>query len=258
MRVRPPIIVANWKMHKTISEALQFVNELAPLIDGAKAETYLAVPFTCLAAVAEEICELENITAGAQNMSNHEDGPWTGEISGRMVKEAGAEFVILGHSERRQHFGETNSIVNHKLKLAHVADLKAIVCFGETLQQRDDGSAHAVIEKQLRESLAGVSKDDAGALIIAYEPVWAIGTGKNATPEQAQAVHHFSRGVLAEIWDQETAMAMSILYGGSVKPENTSNLLEQKDIDGLLVGGASLNAHSFSQIVNANVNHQVA
>lgn len=258
MAMRPTIIAGNWKMHKTISEALTFINELMPLVDSASAEIYLAVPFTCLAAAAEEACEAENIEVGAQNMSDHEDGPWTGEVSGRMIKEAGADFVILGHSERRQHFNEGNGIVNQKLKLAYLSSLQPIVCVGETQKEHESGHAHEVVEKQMRESLAGISREDAASLILAYEPIWAIGTGKNATPEVAQAMHSFCREVLKKVWDAETAQKIPILYGGSAKPDNAVQLLGQADIDGLLVGGASLNAHVFSQIVNANVNNQVA
>lgn len=254
---RPTIIAGNWKMHKTISEALQFVNEFIPLVKNRESQVFLASPFTCLSAVAEEVCEEHFLKVGAQTLSVHEEGAWTGEISGRMLKEAGAEFVIIGHSERRQHHAETNSIVNQKLRLALLASLQPIVCVGETLAEREKDLTFSVIENQLRECLAGVSLEDASNLIIAYEPIWAIGTGKNSSPGQAQIVHRFCREILEKIWSSELAQKTPIIYGGSVNVENSTSLIAQPDVDGLLVGGASLNAHIFSQIVNANVNHQV-
>ena len=213
MVLRPTIIAGNWKMHKTLGEAVKFIDEFVPLIDGVQSEIYLAVPFTCLAVVAEKVCDVENIEVGAQNMNDHEDGPWTGEISGRLLKEAGADFVVLEHSERRQHYAETNAVVNQKVKLAFGIDLQPLVCVGETLQQRESGREHEIIEAQLVESLAGISKNDAQHLIIAYEPVWAIGTGKNATP---QLLSQFIalQAVLGEIWDKATADKIPILYGG--------------------------------------------
>lgn len=255
--MRPSIIVGNWKMHKTITESLQYVNEFMPLIRDSQAAIYLAVPFTCLAVVSEEVCEAENIQIGAQNMSHHEEGAWTGEVSGKMLKEAGAKFVLLGHSERRQYYAESNALINQKLKLAYVANLQPIVCIGETQQDREQQREKTVIAAQIKESVAGLSLDDAKSLIVAYEPIWAIGTGKNATPIIAQEMHHYCRKVLSEVWDQATAEQIPILYGGSVNPANALQLMLQDDIDGLLVGGASLNAHKFSQIVNANVNNQV-
>lgn len=254
MSFRPTVIAGNWKMHKTISEALLFVHELAPLVGDASAQVYLAVPFTCLSAVAEEVCETKNIKVGAQNISSHPEGAWTGEISERMAKEAGANFVLLGHSERRSHYHESSQTVNEKLHRACDGYLQPIVCVGETWEERKAGREHEIIEKQIRESLLDLSRENAAHLILAYEPVWAIGTGKNATPEDAQAIHHFCRAVLESIWDRETAQKIPLLYGGSVKLENASLLLTQPDIDGLLVGGASLNANSFSQIVHAHVN----
>lgn len=256
--MRPAIIVGNWKMHKTIGEALQFINEFVRLLAGARRQVYLAVPHTSLAAVAELACGIDGLQVGAQDVSAHQDGAWTGEVSARMIKEAGAYFVLIGHSERRLHHAEGNDRVNQKLKLAMQATIQPIVCVGETFTDREEGREKEVLEKQLTESLAGLSKEDASCLMIAYEPVWAIGTGKNATPEIAQSTHSFCRQVLEKIWDEQTAQKVPLLYGGSVKPENAEMLLMQPDIDGLLVGGASLNARTFSQIVNANVNHQVA
>lgn len=256
--MRPTIIAGNWKMHKTIHEALEFINELPSLILDTDVVVYLATPFTSLSAVAERLCESTQIFTGAQNISSHDEGAWTGEISGKMVKEAGAEFVLLGHSERRLHFGETSAIVNQKVIRAFTADLLPIVCVGETLEERETGKAYEVIKQQMTESLAGLTEEEAKLLILAYEPVWAIGTGKNASTEEAQFMHKFCRSVLKELWNEAVAEKTPLLYGGSVKPENAYLLLSQPDIDGVLVGGASLNAHIFSQIVNTNVNNQVA
>lgn len=253
--MRQTIFAGNWKMHKTITEALQFINEFMPLIRESQSKIYLAVPFTCLAPVAEEACESEKLEIGAQNMSHHEEGAWTGEVSGRMIKEAGANFVIVGHSERRQHHAETNALVNLKLKLAFVANLQPVVCVGEALQDRESGREREVVAAQIKESLAGVSQHDAADLILAYEPIWAIGTGKTASSEIAQEMHDFCRQVLEQLWGHAIAQKIPILYGGSVNPENAALLLAQPDIDGLLVGGASLNAYTFSQIINANVNN---
>lgn len=253
MFVRPKIIVGNWKMHKTIEEAQLYIEELEPLLVDVRSDVCLAVPFTCLGTAAKLVSDCARIRVGAQNMSEHEEGAWTGEISAHMIKEAGASFVILGHSERRSHFGESNAVVNTKLTLACRTGLQSIVCVGESLGDRNKNCQKDVIALQLSESLAGFPREKSASLVLAYEPVWAIGTGKNATPEDAQAVHSFCRQILENLWDKETAQKVSILYGGSVKPENAPLLLMQQDVDGLLVGGAALNAYTFSQIIHATL-----
>lgn len=257
MQTRPTVIAGNWKMHKTIAEALEFLRELTPLIASAQAKVCLAVPFTCLSSVAREGSGHKLFHIGAQNASSHIEGAWTGEISSHMLKEAGGDFVILGHSERRQYFAESSQLVAQKLRLAIEAGLEAIVCFGESLQEREAGQEKIVTEIQIRESLAAFPLELTRHLCLAYEPVWAIGTGKNASPGVAQEMHLHCRNVLEKMWDKPTAANIPILYGGSVKPENTPQLLAQPDVDGLLVGGASLDARTFSEIVNATVNQQV-
>jgi triosephosphate isomerase len=248
---RPLVIAGNWKMYKTIDEALRFVETLAPLITKSQATVYLAVPFTAIRPAASLVEELgASITIGAQNMNDAAEGAFTGEIAARMLTEAGARFVILGHSERRHLFHESNDTINKKVKRALESALQPVLCIGETLEEREAGETEAVLREQLTGSLEGISAEELSKMIIAYEPVWAIGTGKVARPDDAQTAHAFVRGVIAQIWGEEAAERIVIQYGGSVKPENADELLEQPDVDGLLVGGASLSPDSFSQIIN--------
>lgn len=251
---RPCVIAGNWKMHKTVSETVDFIDQLKALLEDlserAKCrEVYLSVPYTSLYAAAKQ-ARRSALLIGAQNMHEEEEGAFTGEISYKMLKEAGAQFVILGHSERRSIFQESSSLVNKKLKKALEGQLKAILCVGESLEQREEGRTEQVVKDQLLSSLEGLDRKDLKQVILAYEPVWAIGTGKTATPCQAQQMHKFCREVLSEVWGEKAAAEMIIQYGGSVKPENTAELLKQEDIDGVLVGGASLDPQVFHLIVN--------
>ncbi|NGX42646.1 MAG: Triosephosphate isomerase [Chlamydiae bacterium] len=246
---RPTIIAGNWKMYKTIDEALQFVQTLAPAVSNIPSLVYLAVPFTAIKPVADR-CQGTSVVIGAQNMNDASEGAFTGEIAGKMLKDAGARFVILGHSERRHVFGESSEFVNKKVKQAFVDKLQPILCVGETLQEREKGETEQVLEQQLSESLAEVTDEQLKSMVIAYEPVWAIGTGHTATPKQAQEMHQFCRNFISKKWGEETASLVPILYGGSVKPDNVRSLMDQPDIDGALVGGASLSADTFLQIVN--------
>lgn len=247
--VRPCVISGNWKMNKTIHEAVSFVSSLIPLIKDSEAKVYLAVPFTALYGVAQE-AKGSDVVVGAQNMHDAGHGAFTGEVSGDMLKDAGAEFVILGHSERRALFGEQDEWINRKVKKALSDGLQPTLCIGESLEERENEETEKVLEKQLLASLEGISPEEVAQTLIAYEPVWAIGTGKTATPEMAQAAHAFIRGLIAANWGEETAEKVILQYGGSVKPENAAVLMNQADIDGVLVGGASLEANSFGQIVN--------
>jgi triosephosphate isomerase (TIM) len=247
--MRIPVIAGNWKMYKTPSEADRFVRELLPRVAGVSGvEIVLAPPFTSLCAVAAGT-RGTNVAVASQNLHFADEGAYTGEISPRMVKESGAKYAILGHSERRHYFGETDEQVNRKVQAAQGAGLIPILCIGEMLAEREGGNTFPVVERQLRRGLAKVPAASAGTLLVAYEPVWAIGTGKTATPEQAQEVHGFLRGILASLWEDAAAGAVRILYGGSVKPENISDLMARMDIDGGLVGGASLSPESFERIV---------
>jgi len=250
---RSTVIAGNWKMYKTIDEAKAFVETLAPLIEKSQATVYLAVPFTAIHATAQLVKALDApIVIGAQNMNDATEGAFTGEIAARMLKDAGAQFVILGHSERRHIFNESNDFINKKVKRALEDAIQPILCIGETLTQREEGETEAVLREQLLGSLEGVSSDALLKMLVAYEPVWAIGTGKVAHPDDAQAAHAHVRGVLAENWGDEVANQIVIQYGGSVKPDNAADLLSKPDVDGLLVGGASLSADSFSKIINGS------
>lgn len=234
------IIAGNWKMYKTIGESIQFLKALIPQVKNAQCKVMIAPPFTAIA----DCCRLAkgtNILIGGQNMSDSEEGAFTGEISARMLKEAGAKFVILGHSERRLHFGESNQLIHYKLKRAIIDELPAILCIGETEEQREKGRSEKVIQQQLDECIGGLTEEEIHQLIIAYEPVWAIGTGKTATPEMAQEMHAMIREYLG--------LKLPILYGGSVKPANIDSLLTQPDIDGALIGGASLDEGAFAKMV---------
>lgn len=245
---RPTIIAGNWKMYKTIAQSQEYIRHLIPLIKDVKKIVYLAVPFTSLQACAE-VARGSAIVVGAQNISEYNEGAYTGEVSVEMVKDAGAKFVIVGHSERRKHFHEDDAAVNKKVKKVFEHGLQPIMCIGETLEMREKGETEQVLKQQLLAGLSEVSGEQLMKTIVAYEPVWAIGTGRNATPQIAEETQKFCRHVIAEKWGRSVAESVVIQYGGSVKPDNAQELLRQPDIDGLLVGGASLSAQSFSEII---------
>ena len=240
-------------MYKTVSESVETILSLKPMVANVNhCEVVVAPVFTALKTVADRL-EGSNIQVSGQNCSTEmEYGAHTGEVAAVMLRDVGCTHVIVGHSERREHYFETDSMINRKAQAALAADLTVILCVGETLSQRDQGNAERVVSGQLGGGLSGLTASDLARIIIAYEPVWAIGTGRTATPEQAQEMHAFIRRVFAEKYSTETAEALRILYGGSVKPDNIAGLMAQADIDGALVGGASLKAESFAQIVNYN------
>ncbi len=248
---RRPVIFGNWKMNLNQVEAIDLASGLARSIDyDCPAEVGVCPPFVYLADVVEA-CLGSPVQVGAQNLYFEDPGAFTGEIAGQMILDVGATHVILGHSERRHILGETDELINKKVRKALSLGLKVILCVGELLEERQAGKTEAVVDRHVTEGLKGVDAKQMADVIIAYEPVWAIGTGEVATPEQAQAVHEFARGRLAELFDQETADAVRIQYGGSVKPSNAADLLAQPDIDGALVGGASLKVDSFLGIIEA-------
>ncbi len=248
---RKKLIAGNWKMNKTSSDALTLVADIVATCGRQNdVEVVLCPPFTSIEAVAKAI-DGSSLKLGAQNMHHEASGAFTGEISAPMLRALFATHVILGHSERRQYFGETDASVNKKTLAALKNQLRPIVCVGETLAERESGSTLKVVQTQTEAALEGVSKELAPSIVIAYEPVWAIGTGKVATTEQAQEVHAFIRGLLTKLFTEPVAQKVRILYGGSMKPANAPELLAQKDIDGGLIGGASLEARSFTDLVNA-------
>lgn len=252
---RRTVIAANWKMYKTIPESIRYLKTLLPALKETSVHTYLAVPFTAIHAVAT-LCKDSAVVIGAQNMHDAEEGAFTGEIAARMLKDAGAQFVILGHSERRQLFHETNSFINKKVKRACSSGLQPMLCVGETATQRDAGEATRVLTTQIKECLQGVVGSQIENMILAYEPVWAVGTSNVATPEIAQQAHAACRKVLAELFGEQIAEKISIIYGGSVSPATAPGLLEQPDVDGLLVGGASLEPETFLKIIqNPSTKH---
>ncbi len=246
---RLPLIAGNWKMNKTVGEAVELVRQIRASLSGTVgAEVVVAPAFTALYAVQREL-EGSAIRLAAQNLFWEEKGAYTGEISPVMLKELGCRYVIIGHSERRQFFGDTDETVNKKMKAALNHGLAPIFCVGETLKEREEGRAFEVIRSQVEKGLQGVTEKEMERVAIAYEPVWAIGTGKTATPQQAQEVHQFIRRRLEVLYTAGTAGGIRIQYGGSVTPENAKGLMGQPDIDGALVGGASLKAETFSKIV---------
>jgi triosephosphate isomerase (TIM) len=251
--MRKPVIAGNWKMYKTLSESVETAVALKPLVANANhCEVVIAPVFTALKTVADRV-EGSNIRIAAQDCSTEVgEGAHTGEVAAFMLRDVGASYVIVGHSERRQFYCETDSIVRRKVEAGVSSGLTVIMCVGESLDQREQGTAEQVVSSQLSAGLSGLTVSDLDRIIIAYEPVWAIGTGRTATPEQAQEMHAFIRRVFAEAHSEELARSLRILYGGSVKPENIDGLMVQPDIDGALVGGASLKADSFAQIVNYN------
>ena len=248
--MRKPIIAGNWKMNKTPSEARELVSALIPLVKDAKCDVVVCTPAVDFAAVSEVI-KGTNIKLGAENMHWKESGAYTGELSAAMLKESGVEYVILGHGERRQYFGETDLIVNKKVLDALEAGLHPIICVGETLEQRELGITMELIALQVKSALAGVPAEKLRKCVIAYEPVWAIGTGKTATAEQAAEVCTFIRTTVRHLYGARIARSITIQYGGSMKPGNAAELLAQPDIDGGLIGGASLKPADFVEIINA-------
>jgi triosephosphate isomerase len=250
---RKLIIAGNWKMNKTVAEALTLVADLKRDLAGVKeVDIVVAPPFTALSEVSKSILD-SNIRLGAQNMSENNFGAFTGEICAGMLKEFSVRYVILGHSERRQYQKECDALIAKKAAAVHAASLKPIVCVGETLAEREGGLMEKVLETQVRGSLAGLTKEQMVETVVAYEPVWAIGTGKTASTQQAQDAHAFIRKTLAAIFDEASAKKVRIQYGGSVKPANAKELMSQPDVDGALVGGAALEARSFADIVKNSI-----
>ena len=246
--MRKPIIAGNWKMHKTIAEALEFVNEVKDRVNNDKVDAVICAPFTLLKDL-KQATKGTNIKIGAQNMHFEEKGAFTGEISPLMLKELDMDYVVIGHSERRQYFNETDETVNKKVLKALEVGIDPILCVGETLEEREAGNTKDVCKVQVEKALENVSKEDLAKVVIAYEPVWAIGTGKTATSEDANDVIAYIREVVANLYG-ELANEVRIQYGGSVKPSNVAEIMNQSDIDGALVGGASLEANDYVELVN--------
>ena len=250
--MRTKVVAGNWKMNNDLNRSINLIGELKKGLSEKNLNVKVIVcpPFTSLE-TASTLLKGNEIKLGAQNMYFEESGAFTGEVSPLMLKSVGCEYVILGHSERRTIFGETNQLINKKIKTAVKHGIKPIFCIGETLDERENGTTFKIIETQIREGLEGLNETDLSTLIIAYEPVWAIGTGRNATPEQAQEVHKFIRELIAKLYSEAFANNLVIQYGGSVKPENSKDLMSQPDIDGALVGGACLKADSFIKIIES-------
>ncbi|MFA5524393.1 MAG: triose-phosphate isomerase [Tissierellales bacterium] len=246
--MRIPIIAGNWKMNKTIEEAIQLVKAIKDNLKN-DIEAVVCVPFTALSEVKKEISNTE-LKLGAQNMHWEESGAFTGEISPSMLKEAGVDYVIIGHSERRQYFGETDETVNMKIKAALKHDLMPIVCVGETLEQREANIEKEVVESQVLKAFTDIGSQEMVSIVIAYEPIWAIGTGKTATKEEANEIIGFIRRIIMDKYGQEVSNKIRIQYGGSVKPSNITEIMEQSDIDGALVGGASLKSEEFIKLIS--------
>jgi len=250
---RKLIIAGNWKMNKTVAEALSLVQGIKRELASVKeVDVVVCPPFTALSEVSKAVLE-SSIRLGAQNMSEHNFGAYTGEICAGMLKEFSVRYVILGHSERRQFQVESDELINKKALAAHAASLKPILCVGETLAERESGRMESVLATQMRGSLAGFNKEQMEETVIAYEPVWAIGTGKTATAQQAQETHAFLRGLLGKLFDDSVARRVRIQYGGSVKAANARELMSQPDVDGALVGGASLDDRVFADIVRNSI-----
>lgn len=251
--MRTPVIAGNWKLYKTTGEAVDLVGNLAPLVKQTRdVEIIVAPVFTVLGSVAKAVAG-SNIRLAGQDCFWEEEGAYTGEVSPGMLRDAGCSHVIIGHSERRQYFGETDETVNRKIRAAIDGGLSVLFCIGETLEEREADKTFVILKKQLAGGLAGITREQLDSVIVAYEPVWAIGTGRTATDSQAQEAHSFIRETLSGLHGKETADRIRILYGGSVKPENIKGLMAQPDIDGALVGGASLKADTFAAIVNFSV-----
>jgi triosephosphate isomerase len=251
--MRRPLIAGNWKMYKTAAEAVEFLQAFKPqVLSSTHCDIVIAPPFTAIKIVADRV-EGTNIDLSSQDVAAEEGfGAFTGEVSAAMLKDAGAKWAIIGHSERRQYYAETDQTVNKKIRAALNEGLSPIVCVGERLEERDQGRQEEVVREQIGGGLENLTVQDASRIIIAYEPVWAIGTGRTATPEIAEQMHAFIRSRIREMFGDRVAEEIRILYGGSVKPDNIARLIEESDIDGALVGGASLEADSFARIVNYN------
>ena len=247
--MRKPIIAGNWKMNKTPDEARELVNALKPLVKDASVDVVVCPPFVCIPAVAEAV-KGSNIKVGAQNVHFEKSGAFTAEVSVDMLNALGVEYVIVGHSERRQYFGETDEVVNKRALAALAGNITPIICVGELKSERESGITHAVVEKQTRLVLANMTNEQVEKCVIAYEPVWAIGTGLTATKEDAEEVIGFIRSIVKDMYGEATAEAIRIQYGGSMNPKNASELMSMPDIDGGLIGGASLKAEDFSKVVN--------
>ncbi len=251
---RKLIIAGNWKMNKTVAEALALVSDLKlELAKLREVDIVICPPFTALESVSKAMIDDSNIRLGAQNMSENNFGAFTGEICAGMLKEFSVRYVILGHSERRQYQKESDALIAKKAAAAHAASLKPIVCVGETLAEREAGQMQKVLETQVSGSLAGLTREQMAETIVAYEPVWAIGTGKTATTQQAQEAHAFIRGLLVKLFGDAVAKKVRIQYGGSVKPANARELMSQLDVDGALVGGAALESRSFADIIKNSI-----
>jgi triosephosphate isomerase (TIM) len=250
--MRPKLIAGNWKMNKTVDETAALIDQLKPMLKDLPPQVgvVLCPPFTSIS-VARSSITGTGLKLGAQNVSQNDDGAFTGEISVRMLAASGCEFVIIGHSERRQYFGETDDLINIKVRKVLAGGLIPIVCVGETLQERESGITDSVVTKQVTGVLSGVKSEEMAKVVIAYEPVWAIGTGRNATPEQANDVHRVIRQLVAKLYSSAVAESLVIQYGGSMNAQNAASLLGQADIDGGLIGGASLKADAFSAIISA-------
>ncbi|MDD5065915.1 MAG: triose-phosphate isomerase [bacterium] len=251
--MRHKLIAGNWKLNKTVPESLELARKIAQSVTDISArEILICPPFTSLTAVAD-IIRNTKVKLGGQDIFWEQSGAFTGEVSGPMLRSAGCEYVIIGHSERRQYFHETDETVNKRVKAALANQLKPIICVGETLQEREKGITEKVVETQVRGAFTDIPEPDCGKIVIAYEPVWAIGTGKNATPDDANKVHRFIRGLMSGLYNDPISGKMLILYGGSMKPENAEDLLKQEHIDGGLIGGASIVADSFIRIIKAGL-----
>lgn len=250
--MRKKIVAGNWKMNTNLQEGVALAKEINEALKAVqpKCDVIIAVPFTHLASI-NAVIDPAKLGLGAENCANHKSGAYTGEVSAPMVASTGATYVILGHSERRQYYGETSEILKEKVALALENNLTPIFCIGEVLEERENGTYNEVVKKQIEEALFNLSAEDFGKIILAYEPVWAIGTGKTATDDQAEDMHAFIRGVIADRYGKEVAENTSILYGGSCKPSNAPQLFAKPDVDGGLIGGASLECGSFMGIVNA-------
>jgi len=253
-KARKLLIAGNWKMNKTVAEALDLVRVLQIELGLVKeVDIVICPPFTALSEVSKMVLDSKSIRLGAQDMSQHNFGAYTGDICAGMLKEFSVRYVVLGHSERRQYAKETDALINAKAKAALAASLKPIICVGETLAEREGNITEKIVDTQVTGCLAGLTKEQMDEVVIAYEPVWAIGTGKTATSAQAQEVHAFIRQRITALFDETVAKRTRILYGGSVKPSNTRELMSQPDVDGALVGGASLEIRSFSDIVKNSI-----
>lgn len=251
--MRKKIVAGNWKMNKTNAEAVKTLIELKEAVSGIDGvKVVIGAPFVTLAEAVKAV-EGSNISIAAQNMNPNDSGAFTGEISPLMLKAIGVEYVILGHSERREYYGETNEFINAKVKATLKHDLVPILCVGETLEDREGNRTESVVEDHIRGGMEGLNAEEAKKVVIAYEPVWAIGTGKTASPEQAQEVHAFIRNLLTNMYNVETAEEITVQYGGSMKPDNAKELMSKKDIDGGLVGGASLEAKMFAEVVKGGL-----